>query len=67
MAARTKAYWNNLLITEYEITQSDWIDIVDSFILYRPETEPVIDTGVLTLNMSNASQAIFEPRLSTGT
>jgi len=38
--------------------------------IYEPTTEPAVVTGTpneLTLNLNNAKQAIFEPRLSVGT
>jgi hypothetical protein len=67
MTARSKAYWNNLLLTGYEITQADWVDLVDTFTLYRPSTEPVISASTLTLDLGGSAQGAFEPRTSVGT
>lgn len=67
MTARSKAYWNNLLLTGYEITQADWVDLVDTFAIYRPATEPVVDASILTLDLTGSAQGAFEPRTSSGT
>jgi hypothetical protein len=69
MTVRSKAYWNAKLVTGYKITQDDWIDIVDTFLIYRP-TNPNIVLGSpneLLIDLGNASEAIVEPRTSSGT
>jgi hypothetical protein len=67
MTARAKSYWNNLLIPGYTITENDYQDLVDTMIVYRPTTEPSISGGILLLDLDNAAQGMFEPRLSSGT
>lgn len=35
--------------------------------LFRPSTEPAVDTSIVTLNCEGHAAAMFEPRLSAGT
>lgn len=66
MGVKTKTELNNLLQTGYKINESDYQDLVDTFIIYEPDTQPVVDTGVVLLDCNNVRQAIFRPRLSSG-
>jgi len=36
MTARSKSYWNALLVTGYHPTQSDYVDLIDSYIAATP-------------------------------
>jgi hypothetical protein len=70
MAARTKEYWNNKLITGYKIDSDDWVDLVDTFMSYEPTIDPSIILGTpneLTIDLNGAINGNFEPRLSVGT
>jgi len=55
MAQLTRAQWNAKLITGYKITQSDWVDIVDSFFALLND-ELIIEASLATLDVDIESK-----------
>lgn len=65
MTVRSKTYWIAKLVTGYIITQDDWVDLLDTFLIYTPPTEPTIVAGTpneLTIDFVGAEEAAFEPK-----
>jgi len=61
MTARSNAYWTGKLIPGYEITDTDWVDLQDTYVEYKPTSQPAIAASLLTLDAVSARNAIFEP------